>query len=377
MSQFSGRFVLCCAAIVLAAVVSGCGGGAGGGGATLSTGSTGTTTSGSTTTGPNGTVTGTTLFPQSTVFGGVGLAQNLWMPDKSAATVTGQSVSRIDTITYPDLYAPFSGIDTRIGSGGLAANQAEQFEGDYRPTTGTSTTITKLSTASAQYSPPGEMYMSRQAGLTTLTNAYYGIYDVPQRVDYGTGSKPGMTIGAFYSANDPTPYTALPQNVTATYKGSFVGAMGQNGDDLSQRKGLTGTSTLTADFGANTINGRIDNINWKNYGDLNKAGSGTAAGFDITMSGTISNSLATSPKTIDNQSLSTLNQNSTYVGTAGVVQAGTNTAAATVTSSKVVGEFYGAGAATTLGSVTVMTSTNPLTGANKATYIYGAYGAKK
>ncbi len=160
----------------------------------------------------------------------------------------------------------------------------------------------------------------------TLTDSSFGVVAV-------AGPAGSVQVGGFHQGTI-TPAAQMP-TVTATYNGVFGGL--ELSDPTTVRT-LAGTTALTANFGAGTVQGSVSNL---------KAG-GLATGYGLDLNGNISGN--------------------TYTGTTSFTGGGGN-----VTSSALNGAFYGANAAETAGAL-ALTGRTPI-GSNVA--ITGAYGAKK
>lgn len=121
---------------------------------------------------------------------------------------------------------------------------------------------------------------------------------------------------------------------------------------MADSVGLSGSAEITANFGTGTVSGRVSHMRQDGFINTNT---------DILMNGTISGN--------------------TYSGSAGLVDAGTNTAVGGTTRSTHSGGFYGANAGEVAGALTIEAATNPGlprfgVGTGRVA-VTGAYGGKK
>jgi hypothetical protein len=187
--------------------------------------------------------------------------------------------------------------------------------------------------ASAPVSPSNSLTVQHNVGAAApLTDAAFGLAY--------TASAGSAYVGGYHYGN-ATALASMP-TATATYAGKFSGIEVSRfgiGD-------IKGTSALTANFGAGTVNGNVTNMT---------LGSGGSAGYGLSMNGTITGN--------------------TYSGTTGFT---TTTGAPTVsvTASSMNGGFYGAGAAETAGALTVQGTPLPTTTLGPVAVV-GAFGGKK
>jgi hypothetical protein len=239
------------------------------------------------------------------------------------------------------------GIDaTRVQSGGspTATLTADANSGSLtagRLTTGTLQRDPSLAPTSATQSyessptaPTALLFATQGASTAPLTDAKYGfgLLDGSQE----------LIIGGFHHGN-ATALSTMP-TTTATYSGQFLGAEANRaGLDF-----LVGNSSVTANFGAGTVNGNVTSLN-----RITASGASVTSGYGLSMTGTISGN--------------------TYSGTTGFTNAAGTAPAGTVSSSNMNGGFYGAAAAETAGSLSVI-GTAPVAGPIAVT---GGFGGRR
>ena len=169
-----------------------------------------------------------------------------------------------------------------------------------------------------------QVLVSTDAQSLQLTDAKYGLVYVMNGNPWPVTNKNYDFGLAAYHIGNATPTAQMP-TTTATYTGTFQG----NGVTASSANANTlgavyGDVSLTANFGAGTVNGAITNIRKVDTGYPGMP----VESFDINIAGSITGNA--------------------YQGTAAYVGAGTST-----NSSMVNGAFYGANAKETAGAVVV------------------------
>jgi C-lobe and N-lobe beta barrels of Tf-binding protein B len=302
----------------LTAALAACGGGGGGGGSSSSSSSALTT--------PPATKSASTSSP-SVPSDPANRSHAIFVPNISTNvySVTDRTVADgvASTTTTANTSATYTTSGTTIGGLGLPTGTVTNAAGtntdtrSYTRTEGTVITTVIDSRAGPSHTAP-------------LTDSSYGVI---YQTDTASGS--GTTIVGYHQGT-PTPLANMPTNITATYDGTFIGAGGPltgSGDTL------TGAASITANFGAGTVNGTIPNL------------SGVTAGSQVhglTMNGTITGN--------------------TYKGTV----AFTSPHPTTVTSSAMTGAFYGANANETAGALRIEGTIGPT-----PTAIVGGFGGKR
>lgn len=324
-----------------------------------------------------GSTTTTTTTATVRRYNADGQALSLYLPNQNSVSATPSSIregyTAVDVKQQGTDYTPAYFTDTPVSpnptqtlfanfTNGQSGSRADFFA------TGPTDVL----------SPNSSIYISDKAGLTTLTDAKYGVFYVPYNPGSGPNNNPnGATVGAFFGGAHEARFVDLPNatsspgNFTATYRGSFIGFSMEDGTSVNAQRGLIGDVALTANFDAKTVNGRVNNM------QTATAGGGVAAtGTDLLLNATITPT-----------PLPTFTVDGTrFSGTVDVVQANTNTPATTVQSSNLTGGFYNSATPTAgtttmptqaAGALTVRTTTNPTNGNNVPTTVYGAFGAKR
>jgi C-lobe and N-lobe beta barrels of Tf-binding protein B len=240
----------------------------------------------------------------------------------------------VSTAIMPTGASSFSIVGTTTQTATVTGNLAN---GQASATTGPLAMTCSTSGRTCSDSTPGyySILASTQAGTGTLAYSNFGILTTPN----GTGGN----FGGYHNGT-PTAVGTLPTNVTATYSGTYRGYVAVP-NTVSQQ---AGDASLTANFSNGTMVGSVTNLS-----NLTAAGA-TAAGYGLSMNGTISGGA--------------------YTGTAGFTNTTTGTTGGTVTSSALNGGFYGPGAAETAGALAIR-GTAPTTGT--ATIVTGAFGARR
>lgn len=175
---------------------------------------------------------------------------------------------------------------------------------------------------------PGGVLNRTHTAAGPLFNSKYGLF------------VRDTAVGGYAKAK-LTPPSQMPRDVTATYKGSFVGF---DGVESHERERIGGDVRLRADFGAGTVNGKVSNLRNTN---------GASKSYGLSMNGKISGSK--------------------YLGNTGFTTK-SGAPAGTVTSSDFKGAFAGRNASETVGSLHVI-GTPGAGQPSKA--VVGAFGAKK
>jgi hypothetical protein len=163
-------------------------------------------------------------------------------------------------------------------------------------------------------------------------------------------TNPGMTsgnIGVFYSGNAPA---TMPITGTASYSGQalYITSATANGTDYQNPQAANArpdvtTVTMTADFGAGTVQGTLADI------QLTDGVNPAFNAFDVGFQGTITGG------------------SNAYTGTASLTpEAGSPIPAQTLNQQQAIGAFFGPNAAETAGSVQLES-----TGANNSAVIFG------
>ena len=372
MSLLAKHLILA-VAVVSAAGLGACGGGTGSGGLSIGGGSaTGSVTGGGIGAGGGSS---TRFFPSPGSHDGV--YQNMFVANKAAANVTGQSTTAAGSFENNPDFLAFTANSVQTP----ATSTAQVLNGGYQPLTGVSERVTVFNQIDPNATQNVQLYLSKASGISTLTDVYYGIYQLPQQ-----GGGTGETIGAFALGTTPTSAVDLakiaPTTKTAQYAGSFLGMAGDKGAALSTYKGVVGDVTINADFNANTVSGQINNISTiamntitstavNKPGEI-KAANGGQTGIVVGFAGTIGNDKLLFP----NDPVKT----GTFNGFAGNSVIVTNGGQAIATIGKVAGQFYNTGqnyGVTAAGTLTATMSTNPFTGANTTGYLTGSFGASK
>ena len=349
-----------------------CGGASGGGAASVGGGTTGSVTGGGVNPG-GGTNNKFFLGPGSHD----GVFQNMFVASTTAANVTGQSTTFAGSFeNNPDFLAFTTGNVTTP-----ATVTTQTLDGGYMPLAGVNQRVTNFNQIDPNGTQNTQIYLSKSAGMATLTDTYYGIYQLPQQ-----GGGTGATIGALALGTTPTASLDIskiaPTTKTAQYAGSFVGMAGDQGAALANYKGVVGDVTINADFNANSISGQINNISTvamnkltstvpNNPGEI-KTANGANTGIVVSFAGTIGNDKLLFPT--DATKFGTFN------GFAGNSVLVTNGAQAIATTGKVAGQFYNTGTTygtSVAGTLTATMASNPFTGSNTTGYLTGAFGAAK
>jgi C-lobe and N-lobe beta barrels of Tf-binding protein B len=178
-----------------------------------------------------------------------------------------------------------------------------------------------------------------------------GLFFSPQGV--GTQTEGHFFTGTPTSTADMTSLKQGTNQVTAVYSGQFQGT------ELTDttRRGLSGQTTVNANFGAGTITGTVSNM--QAYSNCDGSCTQAAASYNLNMVGTI-----------------TGNQ---YKGTTQYANPTTGSATGPGTglsgTGNLVGGFFGPSAAETGGAVRVNGAAPGVAGTN--TTVTGAYSAKK
>ena len=294
-----------------AALLAACGGGGGGGGGGSS--SSGTTSS-------------------SVPSVAAGRALMLYIPNGNAVSVSDRSSATSNTVSASE--TPGTSATVNI-SGSLSG-------GTPAPAIGTVPHDLPIGANGNYYQGSSAAVFSfREAGGSSLSDASYGLVIAP-------GSTSGSLLVGGYHHGTPTPAAELPSGVTATYSGTFAGLGMINGVSASMgTAALTGNMNMTADFGAGTVQGRVNNM------QVDSNGATGSATFGLSMNGTISGA--------------------GYTGIAGYTTT-TGAAGGTVTSSAMSGGFYGANAGETAGALRIE-GTAP--GMTSPTSIVGGFGGKR
>lgn len=208
-------------------------------------------------------------------------------------------------------------------------------------------TATKRTTTLTQINSLTELTTHGPSGQGALEHSFVGQYSDATLIgtltngvftaDSGTVTS-GWLFGGDSTAASEMAALKTGLNPTATYTGAFIGNSGSLSSGVSS---VFGDVALTADFGGGTIKGDVSN--------LTMVDTNTAAGYGLSMNGTIAGSA--------------------YSGAA-TYSDGTGTG-------QVVGGFFGANAAETAGVVQVQGAQPGGTCVTADCFVQGAFGAKK
>ena len=309
-----GRSAVGMGFVALTVALGACGGGGGGGG------------SGSGSAGPAAPAV-------SYATGTYGKAQAVYLPNlgSGSATITDRSAAAGQTITY-SATTPSSG-NFSVGAMAGGTTMAGATSGTLIPLSATNTlyvsndgtTIARVSTDAGANAP--------------LTDAVYGRYWV-----YPASGQ--EQVGGYFSGT-PTSQAQMPGSITATYTGDFTGYRVMQATGIAS---LAGSSSLTANFGAGTVNGSITNL-------INQ-GNGLSQTYGLSMTGTITGN--------------------TYNGTVGFTPAGPAAAGTpVVTNSALNGAFYGNGATQTAGALSISGQAPGAGGLTAPITVVGGFGARR
>ena len=327
-------------AIKVAILVTACGGGGGGGGGASSLYTSPSvnftpfigsfeaegTTSRLVLNSTNGLASSGTVTPGSTrqVFTG-------------ATSVNTASTDASDTqtisVTTPNVTAPSDVV------GLVKSNGAKQYQGS-----GEGTNYSEVALATS---------LNSSLGATSLSYTFLGGSSRMDITGSGTSGTTDINTSSFFGGQK-TVTSDMPGSGTATYTGAYNGRSyaGTIGSPYSVTN-TDGSVSMTADFAAGTVNGRVDNYRAVIYDANGNVTSSSSMNASLAFAGTVSGN--------------------TFSGTASPTQPGTNTAiAATTTSGSVQGGFFGPQAAEAAGALSTKL-------ANSQSFIasQGVFGAKK
>jgi C-lobe and N-lobe beta barrels of Tf-binding protein B len=184
---------------------------------------------------------------------------------------------------------------------------------------------------------------ANQSGTVLLNDSSYGLL--------GVGGTTGNIAFGGYHAGNATAVAQLP--VTGSYTGVFAGFDLKPGTSAAGFGAIDGDVKLNADFSKGTVSGNVTNIT-----NVSSAGVTSAAGYGLSLNGTIAGNA--------------------YTGTTAFTNATPGgPAATTATSSALNGAFYGANASETAGALRVQGLAPKSGGGTVDTVVIGAFGAKK
>ncbi|MDP2356667.1 MAG: transferrin-binding protein-like solute binding protein [Beijerinckiaceae bacterium] len=183
-------------------------------------------------------------------------------------------------------------------------------------------------------------------GAPSLQHSYVGVASLGKRAAGSSGSMYSYSAGFFGGESTAN----MPVSGKAEYAGTFEGFQetSVNGSELV-KSNISGKANLAVDFGANTVRGRIDDINNHSAGPVK-----VATEYSVGYNGSISKSSFTG--------MSWLTQKNSDMPLNGFSQ----------NSGTLQGGFFGPGAAEAAGAVGVSAASE-----SKKYLITGAFGAKK
>ncbi len=272
--------------------------------------------------------------------GRYGKAQAVYLPNLGAgsAAITDRSPVDGQTLTY-SVATPAT--STTQGTAKFSVGPMAGGTTMVGSTTGMLLSVSPATTLYVSSDSTTVATVSTNAGTNALlTDAGYGRYWV-----YPASGQ--EQVGGFFTGT-PTSQSQMPGNITATYTGGFTGYRVAQGQGITS---LKGSSSLTADFGAGTVNGTISNlVNGSN--GLNQT-------YGLSLAGNITGN--------------------TYNGTVGFTNAAPGVASGTpvVASSALNGAFYGNGATQTAGSLSITGQAPSIGGAIGPVTVVGGFGGRR
>lgn len=183
-------------------------------------------------------------------------------------------------------------------------------------------------------------------GATSLEHSFAGVAFRKGGVRSGSSSDVSWSVAGLYGGRSTSD---MPTSGRADYAGGFEGIENASTDATMRTSNISGKADVSADFGARTVRGRIDNVNNHSAGPLAQS-----AGYSIGFNGTMTGSSISGT--------SWLTQRNSDAPLPGFTQ----------TSGTMQGGFFGPGAAEVAGGVSTLA-----TNGNHKLMVTGGFGAKK
>jgi hypothetical protein len=265
----------------------------------------------------------------------------------SASTLTVETKeqpAQIEAFVQPqDPTAKGQRVDFRAGGYGYFGTNDGSIESNGAAIRGSA--VHSADTWATYTNTPGSR-LDASLGAPSLQHSYVGVASLGKRAAGSTGAMYSYSAGFFGGSST----TDMPTSGKAEYQGAFEGfeESSVGGSQLS-KSNISGKASLSADFGAKTVRGRIHDINNHSVGPV-RAPTEYSVGYEGKMT------------------------NSTFVGTAWLTQRNSEMPlnGFSQNSGTLQGGFFGPGAAEAAGAIGVTAADE-----TKKYLVTGAFGAKK
>ena len=269
---------------------------------------------------------------------------NVYTNASTLTVETKEQPAQIEScVQAPDPTTKKQRLDLRAGGYGYFGTNEGVIESNGSAVKGSA--VHSSSTWAVYTNTPGSR-LDMSLGAPSLQHSYVGVASLGKRAAGSTGAMYSYSAGFFGGEST----TNMPTSGKAEYAGTFEGFEERtvNGSELT-KSSISGKANLAVDFGANTVRGRIDEINNHSVGPVK-----VATEYSVGYNGSISNS--------------------SFVGTAWLTQKNTDMPlnGFSQNSGTLQGGFFGPGAAEAAGALGVSATSE-----SQKYLVTGAFGAKK